>query len=70
MARNGNNAPETFWHITKMACGTVRQLLYVDGQQTAFFVDVAQNHAHRSAGHRPSERAFVPSVDNPTDRGA
>lgn len=35
-----------------MPCGTVRQRLYVDGQETAFFVDVASQIQHRSAGQK------------------
>lgn len=37
-----NNAPKTFWYRFEMACGIVRHKLYVDEQETPYFVDDAK----------------------------
>ena len=51
-AMRSNNAPKTFWHRFEMACGTVRHKLYVNGQETPYFIDVASVRAHYSYGER------------------
>ena len=45
-----NNAPVCKWFSTTMVCGTVRQRLYVDGQETPYFVDSAATIGHRTQG--------------------
>lgn len=47
-----NNAPKTFWYRIEMACGTVRHKLYVNEQETPYFVDDAKKAgiAHWTAG--------------------
>lgn len=49
-----NNAPKTFWYRFELACGTVRHKLYVDGHETAYFVDDAKKagRAHYQYGER------------------
>jgi hypothetical protein len=45
-----NQAPKTEWRGFEMACGTKRQKLYVNGQETPFFIDSAKVAAHRCYG--------------------
>lgn len=45
-----NNAPICKWFRFEMACGTVRQRLYLDGKETPWFVDTAAVMAHRCQG--------------------
>lgn len=45
-----NQAPKLKWYSEILACGTTRQFLFLDGQQTPFFIDSARYHAHRSLG--------------------
>lgn len=48
------NAPKTFWHRVPMACGVIRHRLWVDEQETPYFVDDATK---AGIGHRTySER--------------
>lgn len=47
-----NNAPKCKWFRFEMACGTVRQKLYVDGKETPWFVDSASVRAHYSYGDK------------------
>lgn len=52
----GNNPPKAFWHRFELACGIVRHRLYVDGQETPYFVDDAKKagKCHYSYGERVS----------------
>jgi hypothetical protein len=47
-----NSAPQTKWHRTEMACGTVRYRLFVEGRETPYFVDAATARAHYGYGDR------------------
>jgi hypothetical protein len=42
----GNNPPKTFWSRSELACGIVRHRLYIDGNETPYFIDDAK-HAGR-----------------------
>ena len=37
-----NNAPRVKWFRTVMACDTIRHRLYLNGNETAFFIDDAK----------------------------
>jgi hypothetical protein len=45
-----NSAPKTKWIGETMACGTLRQRLFVDGAETPFFIDTAATIGHRTEG--------------------
>lgn len=50
--QKSNAAPKCKWHRVTMACGTIRQRLYVDGKETPWFVDSAAVMAHRTQGDK------------------
>ena len=53
MTRNAsNNAPKIQWIGQTMACGTHRQRLYVNSQETPYFVDSAATIGHRTQGDK------------------
>lgn len=47
-----NRAPETKWFSQVLASGVVRQRLYVDGNETPFFIDTSDQRSHRTYGDR------------------
>lgn len=47
-----NKAPKTQWFKNIMACGTERHRLFLNGTETPFFIDVAQQIQHRSQGSK------------------
>lgn len=47
-----NNAPACKWYRIELACGTIRQRLYLDGKETPWFVDSAAVMAHRCQGDK------------------
>lgn len=51
MAKGRNNPPKATWRSTDLACGTLRQVLFVAGTETPFFIDSARGiRAHRTQG--------------------
>lgn len=47
-----NNAPKAKWFGVTMACGTLRQKLYVNGLESPFFIDTASTIGHRTQGDK------------------
>lgn len=45
-----NSAPKTRWISEMLACGTLRQRLFVDEAETPFFIDTAATIGHRTEG--------------------
>jgi hypothetical protein len=44
-----NRAPEFLWHSQALPCGTRRDRLWIDGQQTPYFIDSTEVVRHRIA---------------------
>lgn len=47
-----NRPPKAIWFRLPLACGTVRQKLFIDGKETPFFIDTASTAAHRTTGEK------------------
>lgn len=53
MARkiHSNRPPKAIWQAAELACGTLRQRLFVSGTETPYFIDSARGiQAHRTQG--------------------
>lgn len=52
MPRQANLAPKTAWKSAVLACGTLRQRLFVGETETPFFIDSSRGQlAHRTEGN-------------------
>src|ERR1019366_9067421 len=50
--KKSNRPPRTRWFKATMACGTERHRLYVNGNETPYFIDSAILIGHRFQGER------------------